>query len=320
MKEKRDDKKKYFIITIDTEGDDLWEWKEGMPITTENAKYLPRFQALCDEYNFKPTWLCNWEMANDSGFVEFTKKNLKNQKCEVGMHLHAWNTPPEYELMQDEKSGNPYLTEYPKDIMQEKISEMTRLITERFGVKPMVHRAGRWAMNDVYFQLLKEEGYIADCSITPFINWEKSVGRTPGFKGPDYRYERSEVSDRAGIIEVPVSTLWSRKMFIKAHFNKEGIRKEMEHGRKGRTLWLRPTGRNLHEMMYLIRQKRRSLTENYLMFMLHSSELMPGGSPNFRSIESIEKLYQHLRIIFKEISKYYQGVGLEEYIHILENK
>lgn len=46
---------KYFIITIDTEGDNLWEWKEGTPIGTENVKYLSRFQELCSQYRFKPT-------------------------------------------------------------------------------------------------------------------------------------------------------------------------------------------------------------------------------------------------------------------------
>lgn len=34
---------KAFIITIDTEGDNLWNWEEGAPISTENAKYIPRF-------------------------------------------------------------------------------------------------------------------------------------------------------------------------------------------------------------------------------------------------------------------------------------
>jgi len=43
--------KKKFIITIDTEGDNLWEWKEGMPLGTENVNCLPRFQKLCNKYN-----------------------------------------------------------------------------------------------------------------------------------------------------------------------------------------------------------------------------------------------------------------------------
>lgn len=311
--------KKYFIITIDTEGDNLWEWQEGTPITTENAKYLPRFQELCDKYNFKPTWLCNWEMMNDPELAAFIKDNLKKQRCEVGMHLHAWNTPPQYELPGDKTSGKAYLIEYPENIMREKIEQMTRLIEEKVGERPTVHRAGRWAMNDIYFRLLKEQGYIADCSVTPSVNWEKSVGQTPGFKGPNYRHEGGEISEREGIVEIPVSTMWSHKMFIRAHFTRKGIKKEIEHRKTGRTLWLRPTGRNLHEMLYLIRKKRRSLSGNYLMFMLHSSELMPGGSPNFRTPESLEKLYGHMEIIFREIAKDYQGIGLGEYVQIIKN-
>lgn len=309
--------KQYFIITIDTEGDNLWMWKNGMPITTENVNYLPRFQALCNQYGFIPTWLCDWEMTNDPNLVSFLSKHLVNHNCEVGMHLHAWNTPPEYEFASGESCGSPYLIEYPEAIMSEKIAQMTQLIEDRFSIKPVVHRAGRWAMNKSYFQLLKNAGYLVDCSITPTVNWEGSIGQTPGFKGPNYREEKAGISNREGIIEVPVSTLWSNKMFIRAHFSCEGIKKELQRGKTGRTLWLRPTGRNLHEMLYLIDQKWKSSAENYLMFMLHSSELMPGGSPNFKTAESIENLYRHLEIIFGKIAKLYQGVGLEEYAKIM---
>ncbi|WP_395754844.1 hypothetical protein [Edwardsiella ictaluri] len=50
-----------FIITIDTEGDNLWQNHDR--ITTENARYLPRFQLLCEKYGFKPVYLTNYEMA-----------------------------------------------------------------------------------------------------------------------------------------------------------------------------------------------------------------------------------------------------------------
>ena len=30
---------KKFLITIDTEGDNLWQWKDGDPIGTDNTKY-----------------------------------------------------------------------------------------------------------------------------------------------------------------------------------------------------------------------------------------------------------------------------------------
>ena len=50
-----------FLITIDTEGDNLWA--NPREITTQNARFLPRFQALCERFLLKPTWLTNWEMV-----------------------------------------------------------------------------------------------------------------------------------------------------------------------------------------------------------------------------------------------------------------
>ena len=45
---------KYFIITVDTEGDNLWNYKLGDEVSTKNADYIPRFQRLCEKYGFKP--------------------------------------------------------------------------------------------------------------------------------------------------------------------------------------------------------------------------------------------------------------------------
>lgn len=284
--------RKKFIITIDTEGDNLWGWREGMPLTTENTLYLPRFQKLCEEYGFIPTWLCNWEMVNDDRFVDFARGKLEENLCCVGMHLHAWNTPPYYPLPHHEKSGLPYLIEYPRNIMRDKIVSMTELMEKRFGRRPKVHRAGRWAINGDYFSMLAEMGYTADCSVTPHVDWKTSVGQTPGFDGPNYMDENVSISKRDGILEIPVTTLWSEK--------------------DGRALWLRPNRVNLDEMIYLIEQFKKS-DMDYLMFMIHSSELMPGGSPTFLTEGGIKILYEHLNIIFESIARDYVGIGLEEY-------
>lgn len=288
--------KKKFIITIDTEGDNLWGWKEGMPLTTENVLSIPRFQNLCERYQFIPTWLCNWEMVNDERFVDYMKEKLAEGKCSIGMHLHAWNNPPYYALPRHEKARLPYLVEYPRDVMKKKLISMTDLIEEKFGKRPTVHRAGRWAMNDEYFEILAELGYIADCSITPGVNWKKNYGQTPGFEGPDYYNERVQISNRKRILEIPVTTLWSAE--------------------KERTFWLRPQKNNMDEMLYLIEQYKNSEIE-YLMFMLHSSELKAGTNPTFLTEEDIEKLYQELEELFLVISRDYVGIGLEEYANEL---
>lgn len=316
---------KYFIITIDTEGDNLWEWKQGLPITTENTKYLQRFQNLCNCFGFQPVYLSNWEVINDPYYVDFIEQNLAEHRCELGMHLHAWNTPPLWELQTDKNSamgsGAPYLIEYPENIMEEKIKTMTDKMQEQFGFVPVTHRAGRWGINRTYFKLLGRYGYRYDCSITPGINWCKSIGQTIGCKGPDYRREAKSITERQGIIELPLLTKHTHRMFwhVSEMSGKEKVLcllKDSYHCIKGKTIWIRPNGKNLKEMLYMVRCMIAS-DQEYLMFMLHSSELMPGGSPSFPSSGSIDKLYKDMKILFEEISKNCIGITVQEF---LENR
>jgi hypothetical protein len=48
-------------------------------------------------------------------------------------------------------------------------------------------------------------------------------------------------------------------------------------------------------------------------FTLHSSELMPGGSPGFRTAADIERLYGDLEILFEEVSAWCCGMTLKEF-------
>ena len=47
--------------------------------------------------------------------------------------------------------------------------------------------------------------------------------------------------------------------------------------------------------------------------MIHSSELMPGGSPTFKTENDIENLYSDLKMIFKDLSSFCKGKTLSEY-------
>lgn len=308
---------KNFIITIDTEGDNLWSWKEGNKITTKNVKYLQRFQTLCNEYGFKPVWLTNYEMIEDKEYVRFIKSVEESKTGELGMHLHAWNSPPYFELPVFHQ-GAPYLIEYPTNIMEEKIAYMTKHIYELTGIKPTTHRAGRWAMNQDYYDFLIKYGYKVDCSVTPHINWEKSVGRTEGASGSDYTnypekpyYVKSTVNE-AVILEIPLTVRKSRKYFVPDCLTYKAFIGNILSMIRGTTLWLRPNGHNLKQMETLIEKVTKS-KDDYLMFMLHSSEFMPGGSPTFKTEESIENLFLNLKFIFDNISKEYRGITLREY-------
>ena len=51
----------------------------------------------------------------------------------------------------------------------------------------------------------------------------------------------------------------------------------------------------------------------HVEFSLHSSELMPGGSPTFRRASDIERLYEDLEILFEELSTWCSGITLKAF-------
>lgn len=314
---------KDFIITMDTEGDNLWQWEQGSNISTENILYLDRFQQLCNRFGFKPVWLTNYEMISDDRYVEFILKATENNHAELGMHLHAWNNPPIYELKNE--YGNPsYLIEYPDEIMKQKIEYLTSLIIERTGITPVSHRAGRWAMDKRYYELLGESGYLVDCSVTPHVNWQAHRGFSEGAVGTNYEESKEEsywINNENGtkILEVPVTIRNTHHLFSPKEYKLKNMLIEVKKSIKGRKLWMRPDESNAEMLLWL--EKHISLSNSdYLMFMLHSSELMPGANPTFKTEESIEKLYINLEKLFEAISCNFQGITLKDYYLKQEKK
>jgi len=310
---------KHFLISIDTEGDNLWKWKIGDPITTENAKFLPRFQQLCEEYGFIPTYLTNYEMAGDEFFSKEFSKKANAGLCEIGMHLHAWNNPPYYELpvRTDVQPGAPYLIEYPIEIMAQKIEAVTNLISDKFSVEPVSHRAGRWATNDDYFKLLDNFGFKCDCSVTPLINWSKAAGQSPDSFGSDYSATECnpyKIKD-TGMIEIPMTIYENHRLKLGKNAGIRKTAKKIIEAKKGYgPVMLRPrnTSGNIDDLLWIV-DKATQQKSDYIMFMLHSSELMPGGSPTFKTNEDIEMLYSNLNILFNYISKNYKGISIGDY-------
>lgn len=298
---------KYFIITIDTEGDNLWTYKEGNNITTQNATFLRRFQDLCNKYGFIPVWLTNYEMAMCNEYVEFVKNYICGGYCEVGIHVHAWNNPPHFDLAR-KYDGNPYLIEYPMEIMEQKFVTTLNLIKERIGVVPKSHRSGRWAMDDRYFRLLEKHGIEVDCSYTPYITWQNSPGTTIS-GGSDYSHVSPYIQMIGNVVEVPMSI---RKLPILS--NIKSIKQFCKRVINGNKVWLRPSTNTLEEMLSLVEIIDKDPICNYLEFMMHSSEFMPGGSPYFKDSKSIEQLYNDIEILFRHIKKLgYNGIGLYDY-------
>jgi hypothetical protein len=318
-----------FLITVDAELDN--GWSAPSEPTTENSAYVPRFQELCERYGLKPTYLTNYEMAIDGRFIDFARDMLERDTGEVGMHLHAWNSPPtDHQLTDRDHAYVPYLIEYPTTAMRDKVAFMTDLLSETFDQAPTSHRAGRWAMDERYFRLLDEFGYRADCSVTPYVSWAAHRGTPTGVRGTDYRRfpsvpyrlnpDRPGVPDEAGslievpmTVEAPLPTL--TRLLPSAAFRSSLVSRV--HGKLLPSRWLRPGDGNLASMLSIV-ERTDSKPTTHLEFMIHSSEMMPGGSPRFMTKESIERLYEDLEALFAAASTRTVGMTVTEYADALE--
>ena len=76
--------------------------------------------------------------------------------------------------------------------------------------------------------------------------------------------------------------------------------------------WLRPSGRNRRRLLKVLSVALRE-DRDYVEFMLHSSELMPGGSPMFPRSDDIERLYDDMEALFAAASRSFEGLTLREY-------
>ena len=309
-----------FLITIDTEGDNLWS--QPREIHTHNAAFLPRFQRLCEAYGLRPTWLVDYEMAIDDKFVAFARDAVRRGQAEVGMHLHAWNSPPLVALTDDDFRHQPYLTEYPADVMRAKVRFLARLLRERFDSPIVSHRGGRWAFDENYARALAELGFRVDCTVCPHVSWRDATGDPAGRGGPDFRRFPSrpylvDLDDirRPGdsdLLELPMSVLRSPLHRIAPWaYTTPGLRRWAWKGLPDR-IWLYPDGRNLAHLHYVL-EDALAHKRPYVEMVLHSSELMPGGGPLVPNTERVECLYRDLHALFALAQKSFVGMTLSQY-------
>ncbi len=229
---------KKLLITIDTEADNQWDVSRG--ISTENTLYLPRFQELCERYGFIPTWLTNWEMCNDERFVQYMKPKNDAGLCEIGMHLHAWNNPPEFplETVTDQRA---YLIEYTESQMASKIDTLLDALQSNFEAPITSHRSGRWALDERYIALLAERGFVVDCSVTPHMSWEGALGQS-GMPGSDYSMSDELPYELCpGLLEVPMTIRRTNRFALDAVHEPRDVLRQGKRLVMGQWQWLRPS-------------------------------------------------------------------------------
>ncbi len=309
-----------FILSIDTEGDNQWD--HGREITTENIKFVPRFQEFCNKFSVRPTYLITSEICEDPFAREIFGQYSKNGEAEIGAHLHSWTTPPflDKKGFRYNDTDHAYASELPAGLLREKIKYLTGQIFEATGKRPYSFRSGRYGFNESVAEVLCENSYLVDSSVTPFTSWSGNKGMSDKSGGPDFSDKKPFPyfirSGKCELLEIPVTILPTRfplnvNMGIAEKYFRNSDRLLILKVIKkfflnGQPVWLRPFVWTKITMFEDLVNEAIKLKLPYLVMMFHSSELMPGCSDYRKDEKSIEDLYNLLEEFFKLLD--YKGI------------
>jgi hypothetical protein len=300
------------LITIDTEADNQWE--HGCEISVANIRYIPRFQELCDKYLIRPTYLVTSEVCEDAFAKELFRGFIEQGKAEIGAHLHSWTTPPfrDPEGLRYNDKNHAFASELPLDLLEAKINNLTHQIETSFGKRPLSFRSGRYGFDSTVAQVLVNNSYLVDSSVTPFINWSDHKGIPGGKNGPDFSthtpFPFKYNFENGSLLELPVTILPTRFPLNKNHqlartyfknvdsFLLLKILRRLNYSRQ--PLWLRPFDWMNRELFAEILKESERLGLPYIVMMFHSSELMPGGSGYWPDEKAVNSLFQMLESFF----------------------
>lgn len=301
-----------FIITVDTEADNQWKPVAGhAPV--ENLRALPRFQALCEAHGFPPTYLCTYEVAAAPSFGATLRAWHESGQAEAGAHLHPWSTPPSSRWDLTDR-GSAYPSELPPEIFTEKLDALTRRVADALGQRPTSYRAGRWGFSAAHVTDLLAQGYIVDCSVTPLVSWKDAgaTGRGPDFRSAPHRpyFVDREDAAREGdsdLLEVPMTVLhtnpiarrWPAVSELQQRHRRKRIVRVIDGAFDVSPQWLRPFPRMTVERLQRVVDTARVLQLPVIELMLHSSELLPGGSPYNRKAADVDEVFARLNGLFR---------------------
>ncbi|MBF0117344.1 MAG: hypothetical protein HQK79_00795 [Desulfobacterales bacterium] len=292
----------YILVSIDTE-EDMPEWKPQKKLSVKNIEFLPKINEMFYRHSIRPTYLVDKPVLKNDKTCRIIEKLSKTLICEIGMHVHSWNTEP---IMPEELYGKAtVLNLYSKEIQREKITGYYNYFKDRLGFTPTSYRAGRYGITSETISILNDLEFLADSSIAPHMDY--SYYGAPNFR--KYTYEPFWIKT-TNLIEIPITislVTFLPHYFQNIYFNIPDwtrIKGLFYQLKLARLIWLRPTTYSCKEMSSLVKYIICKESIPVFNIMFHSSELFPGASPYNSTKKDVEdfinRLFKIINFLIKE--------------------
>ena len=289
------------------------DWRILDTVEVTNIRAMPRLARGCAELGVLPTYLCNYPVVSNPEAAATMRGLAQDGGCEIGTHIHAWNTPPFASVEGregDERKHTYYQFELSEEACRAKLRTVHDHVTEvAGGIEPVSFRAGRFGIDETSMQILIDMGYQVDSSITPLVSHAADGG--PDFRNaPRFPYLPSKANvatpGSQPIVEIPVSVALTRKL----PFSLQRAYVKIPQATRIRGLlsrdylglvdfgWLYPVRFDL-ELMKRVADVLVAQGSPVLNVFLHSSELAPGVSGRIRTEEDVERCFSNLMGILR---------------------
>jgi hypothetical protein len=283
-----------FIITVDTEEE--FDWSKPLAREGHGIDHLPEiatFQEFCEGHEVVPVYLVDWPVATSPLAAEILRPAIAAGRAEIGVQLHPWVNPP---FNEEVTPPNSFAGNLPADLEAAKFRSLRDIIEDKFGVAPLIYRAGRYGTGPSTADLLAECGLAIDTSVR--ANFDYSGGG-----GPDYRHHPLEpywLDGERQLLELPLTTVfWGMlrrqgQWLYPALGRVPKLRGLLSYLGLLERIPLTPEGVSVDEA---IRGIDIAIDDGLpvLVFSFHSPSLQAGHTPYVRSESDLDALYDWWR-------------------------
>lgn len=291
-----------FIVTVDTEEE--FDWTRPFARTghgTSAVAAIPAAHARFADRGVPLIYLIDYPIATDPRAVDILVAAIGDGSSIIGAQLHPWVNPP---LVEELNNYNSFSGNLDKVIEQAKLEMLTAAITDRFGARPIVYRAGRYGIGPNTLELLGALGYRIDSSMRARYDY-----RAAG--GPDFRAIGSgafRTGPGGALIELPLTTVFTGACRAGGAALYEWLRRLPG----GRTLAARcgllsrvalsPEGMPAADALEAVRV---AVGEGaaLLNFSFHSPSLVPGHTPDVRDAADLARFHRWWDVVLDQLDR-----------------
>lgn len=270
------------LLTVIVDTEEEFDW--GAPVSSHQTDVFAtqeiwRFQEMCERADVRPTYVLDYPVAAQDLSARIFRRLGAEGRAEIGAHLHAWVTPP-----YDRVAANidSYQGNLDGEVEYAKLKALTDMIEAQVGVRPNIHKAGRYGIGRHSAANLRRLGYRIDLSPSAGFDFR-------GDGGPDFTAYSAQpfwLEGGSPILCLPTSggvigkNALMHRILTRCHVldDQEYFIRHSPLAFMAERIRLSPEGNSLQRMQLLagslIAQGVKALT-----LSLHSTSLAPHANP-----------------------------------------